>query len=166
MFGRRSNTDTFREAVEKDYQDGEIIVREGELGGEMFIIQEGSVRVTTEVEDQEVELAILPRGEFFGEMSLLESLPRSATVRAVGATRVQVVQPGGLMLKFRRDPTFAFEMLQRLSGRVRHINEILAEALTHHHEGETIQESVQRSEYERVEEPPEEIPRTGDGDPQ
>ena len=89
------------------------------------------------------------RGDFFGDMSLLESLPRSATVRALGTTRVQVIQPGGLMLKFRRDPSFAFEMLQRLSGRVRNINRILVETLEGKHgDHNNVRAEVGRAEYE------------------
>ena len=57
------------------------------------------------------QLAVLGPGEFFGEMSLLESLPRSATVRVRGATRLLCIQPGGFLLRIRRDPTFAFELL-------------------------------------------------------
>lgn len=65
----------------------------------------------------------LARGEFFGEMSLLESLPRFATVRAIEATKLLVIQRGSLLLKIRRNPIFAFDMLQQLSARLRHINQ-------------------------------------------
>jgi CRP-like cAMP-binding protein len=62
-------------------------------------------------------------------MSLLESMVRDADARAVGATRLLVIQPGGLLMRIRRDPTFAFEMLHRLSGRLRTQNARLVEAL-------------------------------------
>jgi CRP-like cAMP-binding protein len=62
-------------------------------------------------------------------MSLLESLPRNATVRAKGDTQLVVIEPGGLLLKIRRDPTFAFEMLQHMSRRIRDLDEQLMHVL-------------------------------------
>ena len=110
----------------EEFADGEIIVREGEESREMYVIQHGAVVVTKRIEGKEVELARLTRGDFFGEMSLLESLPRNATVRAEGPAQLLVIKPGGLLLKIRRDPTFAFEMLQHMSHRIRDLNERVA----------------------------------------
>ncbi|HEX5474611.1 MAG TPA: cyclic nucleotide-binding domain-containing protein [Vicinamibacterales bacterium] len=107
----------------RDYEDGEVIVTEGDSGADMFIVQTGRVAVTKTVGGRQVQLAILERGNFFGEMSLLESLPRSATVRAVGPARLVAIRTGELLLKIRRDPTFAFEMLQHMSGRIRHLDD-------------------------------------------
>jgi CRP-like cAMP-binding protein len=115
--------------LEQTFEDGEIIVKEGASGSEMYIIQEGQVAVTREIGDQEMVLATLERGTFFGEMSLLEGLPRSATVRAVGETKLQVLRRGGLLLKIRRDPTFALEMLQQMSYRIRYMSEQLSTLL-------------------------------------
>jgi CRP-like cAMP-binding protein len=72
-----------------------------------------------------VRLAVLGRGSFFGEMSLLEGLPRSATARAIGPTSLLVLRSGSLLLQIRRDPTFAFELLQQMSHRIRQLNEKL-----------------------------------------
>ena len=109
------------------YRDGEHIFRQGEPGEEMFIIQDGEVEIVFEGEDGDViQLATLERGDFFGEMSLLESQPRSATVRAVGPTKLLAIRSGELLMKIRRDPTFAFELLQRMSGRIRVLDEEIA----------------------------------------
>ena len=107
------------------FEDGEVIVVEGEHGREMFVIQEGRVEVTKRVDGREERLATLERGEFFGEMSLLEGLPRHATVRALGRVRLLVIEPGSLLLRIRRDPTFAFEMLQHMSRRIRDLDDRL-----------------------------------------
>jgi len=106
-----------------------LIVEEGQEGREMFVIQSGEVRITKRVGEREITLATLGKGDFFGEMSLLESMVRDADARAVGATRLLVIQSGGLLMRIRRDPTFAFEMLHRLSGRLRTQNARLVEAL-------------------------------------
>ena len=121
------------------YQDGEVIVREGDEGHDMRIVQKGEVVVTKRMGDSEVTLGVLGRGSFFGEMSLLDSLPRSATVRARGETRVVVIRAGSLLLKIRRDPTFAFEVLQQMSRRIRYLDEMLVAALAREQNLETTQ---------------------------
>jgi CRP-like cAMP-binding protein len=111
------------------FEDGEIIVREGEETRDMYIIADGSAEVLKQVGDREVSLGVLQRGAFFGEMSLLEGLPRSATVRARGKTSLVILRSGALLLKIRRDPTFALEMLQQMSRRIRTLNDRLTEVL-------------------------------------
>jgi CRP-like cAMP-binding protein len=110
---------------EESFRDGQVIVREGEDGREMYVIQRGAAAVSKTIAGREVEIARLERGEFFGEMSLLESLPRNATIRAVGETTLLVIKPGSLLLKIRRNPTFAYEMLLQMSRRLRQVNERL-----------------------------------------
>jgi CRP-like cAMP-binding protein len=115
---------------EETYRNGDIIVREGDESREMYVIQNGAVVISKHVDGGEVEIARLSRGDFFGEMSLLESLPRYGTIRAVGDTKLLVIDPGALLLKIRRNPTFAFEMLQRMSSRIRRINQKLMELVS------------------------------------
>lgn len=112
-------SDVFSPENLRDYADGETVFQEGDHSFEMYVVQSGSVVVS----QNGAELAVLGKGEFIGEMSLLESLPRSATVRARGAARLLCIQPGGFLLKIRRDPTFAFELMQSLSRRVRSMTE-------------------------------------------
>jgi CRP-like cAMP-binding protein len=119
-------------SVVERYADGEIIVREGEMGREMYVIQKGRVEVIKSLGGRTVVLATLERGSFFGEMSLLESLPRAATVRAKGDAELLVIEPGGLVLKIRRDPTFAFEMLQHMSRRIRDLDDQVMSVLRDH----------------------------------
>lgn len=91
----------------------------------MFIIKQGRVEIFKQVGGHEILLATLERGDFFGEMSLLEGLPRSATARSVGSTELVVLRPGSLLLRIRQDPTFAFELLQQMSRRIRKLNDQL-----------------------------------------
>ena len=114
---------------ERTCAPGESILLEGERGREMYIIRSGRVRIFKVIDGREVTLATLGQGEFFGEMSLLEDEPRSASVQAIAQTRLLAIQPGGLLVRIRRDPTFAYEMLQRMSQRVRDVNGWLIRAL-------------------------------------
>lgn len=112
--GRRSTGE-----VEIVVADGDNIIREGDVGHDMFIVQSGQVQISKQKTHGEVVLATLNKGDFFGEMSLLESLPREASARAVGEVRLLVLSRGGLLFRLRRDPTFALEMLNHLSSRLR-----------------------------------------------
>lgn len=63
---------------------GDVVVREGEAGNRLFVVGEGQVRVCKHFgQPGEVELAQLAPRNFFGEMCILETLPRSATVQAI-----------------------------------------------------------------------------------
>jgi CRP-like cAMP-binding protein len=63
---------------------GQVICREGDPGGEFFVISHGEVRVSCETPDGEKELARLVHGQFFGEMAALNGDKRMATCAAVG----------------------------------------------------------------------------------
>jgi CRP-like cAMP-binding protein len=101
---------------------GDVIVRRDDEATEMFVIRSGTV----EIRRGDGVVAHLGRGDFFGEMSLLESLPRDADAVAVTDVSLLVITQGGLLVRLRRDPTFALEMLHRLSGRVRALNALVS----------------------------------------
>ena len=70
------------------YQIGDVVFGEGDESAEMFIVQEGKLAVTKQVAGREVFLATLERGDFFGEMPLLDSQPRHATCYALAPTKL------------------------------------------------------------------------------
>lgn len=113
----------------REYGDGDCVFSEGDEGRELYIIQEGAVVIRKKTDIGELELAEFVRGEFFGDMALLQGGHRFAAAYAKGPARLLILKPGGFLLKIRRDPTFAFEMLQQLSYRVRVSNQRLIEAL-------------------------------------
>ena len=69
----------------KKYSDGEVIVRQGDKGNCMFVIQQGEVDVLANTDDGELQLRTLGPNDFFGEMALFEEEVRTATIRARGA---------------------------------------------------------------------------------
>jgi CRP/FNR family transcriptional regulator, cyclic AMP receptor protein len=106
---------------ERTYGIGDIVFSEGDEGSEMFIVQEGQVVLTKKVAGGDVFVAAAGRGDFFGEAALFESQTRHATCYAVVPSRLLAIRSGELLIKLRRDPTFAFEMLQQMSKRIAYL---------------------------------------------
>lgn len=106
----------------KLYKDTEIIVKQGEPGDSIYIIQDGMVEIVNETERGEVLLALRGKGEFFGEMALFERAVRSATVRALGEARVLTIDKKNFLRRVREDPSLAFRLVQAMSARVRELS--------------------------------------------
>ena len=102
-----------------NFQKGQQILVDGDRGEEMYVIAHGAVEVSKVINGERVTLNKFARGDFFGEMSLLEGVPRSADAFALEDTKLLSISAGGLLLKIRRDPTFALEMLQSFSAKLR-----------------------------------------------
>ena len=110
---------------------GDIIFSEGEIGNEMYIIQTGTVELVKTIGKETRVLATLEKGDFFGEMSVLEDLPRTASARA--KTDVELVRINGAtfdsMLKGNTE--IAVRMMRKLSRRLREVTQLLEDALGH-----------------------------------
>ncbi len=91
----------------------------------MLVIQSGQVEVIRESEGEEIPLAVLREGEFFGEMAIFEREARTATVRALGPVRVLTVDKRTLLQRIQEDPSLAFRMVEVMSLRIREVDQIL-----------------------------------------
>jgi len=109
--------------ITKEFNKDDIIIKEGDPGRKMYIIKSGSVDVVKSDRDREIILATLSRGDFFGEMAILENIYRTATVKARETSRLIVLTTGNFMIKLKKDPTFAFQIMQKMSRRIRILNE-------------------------------------------
>jgi CRP-like cAMP-binding protein len=81
------------------------------------------------VAGREVFLGTQERGDFFGEMSLLHASPRHATCVAMSPTRLLAIRSGELLMKLRRDPTLALEMLTQMSRRLAYMEDQVAQLI-------------------------------------
>jgi CRP/FNR family cyclic AMP-dependent transcriptional regulator len=104
------------------YAHGEPIIRQGEMGDCMYVVQSGEVEVVQAKAGGEQRLAVLKSGDFFGEMAIFEKDVRSATVRASGEARVLKVDKRTLMRRMKEDPLLAFNLLQTMSRRIRKLS--------------------------------------------
>jgi CRP-like cAMP-binding protein len=105
--------------TQREFAPGAEIVRQGEEGLSLYIVLEGEVRVQRAGPGGDLDLASIGPGGFFGEMTLLDGEPRSATVRAVTPVRCALLPRWGLEATIRHNPSVAMEMLSVLSRRLR-----------------------------------------------
>lgn len=119
---------------------GEMVVEEGDLSTQMFVVVAGELEVIKRGESGgDVRVAVLGPGDWFGEMSIIDVQPRSASVRAVAPTLVVSVTPEHVdNLLYRRDikdyALFVMNIARELSRRLRVADGILAQfyaALSH-----------------------------------
>ena len=110
------------ESLGKIYQDGEIIVQQGELGDCMYVVQQGQVEVYIENQGKEIRLALLGEGELFGEMAIFDKEVRSANVRAEGPARLLTVDKKNFLKRVHQDPSLAFRLMQKMSHTIREMN--------------------------------------------
>ena len=107
----------------KTYNDGEIIIKQGEKGNCLYVIQEGKVDVIHESPEGDVKVAELGDSDFFGEMGLFEDDVRSCTIRAAGEVRVLTIDKRNFFKSINRDSTLAYRLLEKMSNRLREANE-------------------------------------------
>lgn len=108
-------------ALGKRYGDGDVIIRQGDVGDCMYVIQEGKVEVILESHGHEIQLQVHGPGAFFGEMAIFDKAVRSATVRALGEAMVLTVDKKNFMRRVHEDPSLAFHLVETMSGRIREL---------------------------------------------
>ncbi|GDY14282.1 hypothetical protein LBMAG53_31600 [Planctomycetota bacterium] len=99
----------------KSYPAGSTVFSAGDIGRVMYAVKTGKVSVS--IDGQPVDY--LGEDEIFGEMALLENLPRSATVMAVEETTLVEIDEVQFLNTVRQNPYFALQMLKILSARLR-----------------------------------------------
>jgi hypothetical protein len=98
---------------------GSQVFAEGDTGSEMYIIQSGEIEILKEGDGQEHRLAVLEEGDFFGEMAILENMPRTASARAITDCHLVRIDRSTFDQLVRNDPEIAIRMLRKLSFRLR-----------------------------------------------
>ena len=109
-----------RATRERAYPKNSVIVFEDDPGDALFVVKTGQVKVVLIGEDgREVILSVLGKGDFFGEMSLIDDQPRSAHVIAMEDSRLLVLYRDDFRRCMERTPRIALGLLQALSRRLR-----------------------------------------------
>jgi serine/threonine protein phosphatase PrpC len=115
LFARLTERELLRvmQAVQvREFHDGEVVIREGDKGDELFIVLEGKVRVSR----GEQLLTQLGQGEHVGEMALIRSVPRSASVTAIGEAELIAIRRADFFEILRKEHEVAVKMLWQFLG--------------------------------------------------
>ncbi|MBL8519795.1 MAG: Crp/Fnr family transcriptional regulator [Betaproteobacteria bacterium] len=102
------------------YEKGELIVKQGEVADSFYILAAGQVKVFISKDEKDVIVGTLVAGEFFGEISLFDQEPRSASVEALERCYVQQLSYKSLQKVLDRSPHIAKKMMQGMTQRLRH----------------------------------------------
>lgn len=113
-------TETGTELFGSTYRRGEVVFRQGDTGNAMYIIQSGAVEVSQQNKGRETVIAILEKGDFFGEMALLQNEFRSATITAISRTRLIPLTKDLFVDRLKRDPDVSLHLLKKLIQRILH----------------------------------------------
>ncbi len=106
----------------RDYQAGAVLFEEGQPGDYMYVVQEGEVEIRRQVGETERVLAVLPAGEFFGEMAILNGRPRSATAVCRTHCRLLTIEGKTFEAMLRARPEIALRIIKSLASRLESAN--------------------------------------------
>ena len=100
----------------KAYQPGDVIMREGEPGGTLYVIQKGDVKITRKVHGEEdLVLTILRENDFFGELSLLDGRARSATATALTEAELVLINKEEFDAFVKSNPACGYKFMKRIA---------------------------------------------------
>ena len=108
--------------IEKTFSNGEVIIKEGDSGNSFFHILEGTATVYKNYgKDDQVKLTVLTPGQYFGEMAVIETYPRSSTVVADGEVKVVEIPGEDLNTYYRENPDEIVSIMKHLGNRLKQL---------------------------------------------
>ncbi|MGQ9617429.1 MAG: Crp/Fnr family transcriptional regulator [Candidatus Aminicenantia bacterium] len=126
--GKKEIQEISRFAYEKKFRKGNIVFSQGEQGSTLFIIIKGRVKVSLIGENgKEFVLAVLRKGDFLGEMSIIEDEVRSATVTTIEPTVFLTIEKENFLNFLIKNPNASLGVLRELSKRLRSADEKIGE---------------------------------------
>jgi CRP/FNR family cyclic AMP-dependent transcriptional regulator len=115
-------------AIEKcinEYDVGDVIFEEGSTGRELYVVLDGAVEIAKVNAGSKTVIITLGKGEFFGEMAVIDGSARSATaIAATSSTRVMRINHARFVYLVSQQPAFALMIMDALSKRLRASNDI------------------------------------------
>ncbi|MBA3391889.1 MAG: Crp/Fnr family transcriptional regulator [Deltaproteobacteria bacterium] len=111
------------ERFARDFPAGSVLFEEGQPGDYMYVVLAGEVEIRRQVGETERVLAVLPPGEFFGEMAILNGRPRSATAVVRTGARLLVIEGRTFEAMLRARPEIALRIIKSLATRLESANQ-------------------------------------------
>ena len=109
-----------------DYNEGDVIFSQGDEGSSLFLIEDGGVEISYGEGISRVRLATLFNGQYFGELSLFDGAPRSATATAAKRSRLIRLDRDDLVDFVNKNPAAALRIIAEMSERLRQTNELMS----------------------------------------
>ncbi len=100
----------------------QIVFHENEEGDQMFIIQEGKVQISRQIAGKETPIAVLEKGEFFGEMAIVNRIKRTASATTLAPTTLLAFDRLGLEQMVEKNPKIALSIIDKLCRRLQNAN--------------------------------------------
>lgn len=129
MSAAAGKADSVSKSEERRFEAGEIIFLEGEDSDAAFVVQSGQVELSKSGPQGVVKLAVLTKGELFGEIGVLDKGPRNITARCETAVTVKVIPRAQFLRLMETEPAAALKMMTRMARRLRAADERLITAL-------------------------------------
>ncbi len=104
-------------------ENNQLIFREGEDGDQMYIIQEGAVKISKGIGGREHILAVLNKGDFFGEMAIVSRMKRTANATAVGEVHLLAFNREGFVQMIEKNAKIALNIIDKLCKRIEQANQ-------------------------------------------
>jgi len=111
------------------HKAGDVIFQEGDPGNLVYLIQQGKIQISKAMGDRTKVLAVLSRGEFFGEMALISEKPRSATASALDDCRLLALDKKLFFKILRSNYDITVRLVEQLAGRLKTANQQLETVL-------------------------------------
>ncbi len=108
-------------------KQGDILFRKGDTGSSMFIIQEGTIEISIPVEQdhKDIRVSVLSQGDFFGELSLIDGLPRTATATATHTCQLLEMNRDDFIQFLMSRPSVAISMISEIGKRLQATNDLV-----------------------------------------
>jgi len=119
-----------RRLEQAEYGDGDVIFRQGDQGSSLFIIEDGAVEISYGEGRGRITLATLFAGQYFGELSLFDGSPRSATATAARGSRLMRLDREDLVDFINKNPAAALRIISEMSERLRQTNELMSQQVS------------------------------------
>ncbi len=130
--------DPLYERFGREFPAGHVLFVEGDSGKEMYVIQAGKVKISKKVRDVEKTLVVLGVGEFFGEMSILNNKPRSATATVEEDAKLLVIDPKTFEAMVRGNAEIAVRLIKNLAARLQETDEQIENLLLRDHNSRVV----------------------------
>ncbi|MCG6553024.1 MAG: cyclic nucleotide-binding domain-containing protein [Candidatus Magnetominusculus sp. LBB02] len=123
-----------RIAIKETYKDGQVIIKEGGYGEGTYLIISGKVRITKKMDKDTLDIALLEKDDYFGEMSFLDRQPRSASATAVGDVELGLIDKDFLEEEINKTSEDFRRILFTLAERLRKTSSLLLKLTAENHE--------------------------------